>query len=155
MGVGSLVLFSAVELQCKLWLAEMLVIHKGLGSPKKYDGGGEMVKVIIERHCRGNKIVELGKVLTDLRIEAMRQHGYISGETLRAVDDPSLVLVTSTWAGADHWERWEASSERREIARKIAALLVAPEKVTVFNFISRGGAESAHTVQLADVIAKA
>jgi heme-degrading monooxygenase HmoA len=78
----------------------------------------------------------------ELRISAMRQPGYISGETLRGntlrtVDDPSLWLVISTWVDAESWQKWQMVPERREIESKIEALLVAPEEVTILKIAGR------------------
>jgi quinol monooxygenase YgiN len=105
-----------------------------------------MVRVIIERYCRRGEEAELEKLLLELRIRAMQQPGYVSSETLKLLGDPSLWVVISTWMGADLWEAWEADPERRKISSKIEPLLVAPEKVSIFGFVRRGGAESAHTI---------
>jgi len=103
-----------------------------------------MVRVMIERRCRPDKAAAVEHLLVELRSQAMQQHGYVSGETLRSVDDPSLWLVISTWLDAGLWKAWERMPERREISNKIAGLLIAPEKVTVYTFARRGGAKSAH-----------
>jgi antibiotic biosynthesis monooxygenase (ABM) superfamily enzyme len=105
-----------------------------------------MIRVIIERHCRPDKLTEMENLLTDIRTIAMKQPGYISGETLHSVDDPALWLVISTWLDVETWKAWETSPERREAMRKTEPLLVAPEKVSVFSFLRRGGAASAHKI---------
>ena len=71
-----------------------------------------------------------------IRTEAIRQRGYISGETLRSVDDPSLWLIIATWVDADLWKAWETTPERRQIASKIEPLLVVPEKMSVYTFMT-------------------
>jgi len=105
-----------------------------------------MIRVIVERHCRPGKEAELESLLVELRCMAMKQRGYISGETLKSVADPSLWLVISTWTDANMWNKWKTTVDRLEIARKIEPLLSTPEKISVFTFIKRGGAESAHTI---------
>ncbi len=105
-----------------------------------------MIRVIIERHCYPEKIAELERLLVDLRAKAIRQPGYISGETLQSVDDPTHWLIISTWTDAEQWKAWEASPERKEDMAKVAPLLTAPEKIAVFKFSRRGAAASAHTV---------
>lgn len=105
-----------------------------------------MVRVIIERRCQPGKEAEIETLFVDLRSRAMRQRGYVSGETLQSVDDPSLWLVISTWVNSDLWKTWESSPEREEIMRKIEPLLAAPEKISIFGFMRRGGAESAHRI---------
>lgn len=105
-----------------------------------------MVRVIIERHSIPNKEAELESLLIDMRARAMRQRGYVSGETLRSTGDPSLWLLISTWLDANLWKAWETSPERQKIVGKMEPLLVAPEKISVFGFVRRGGGESAHTI---------
>lgn len=105
-----------------------------------------MIRVIIERHCRPDKVAEMEALLIDFRTAAMRQPGYISGETLHSIDDPTLWLVISTWVDTDAWKAWQTSAERQEVQRKLEPLLISPEKVSVFSFARRGGAASAHTI---------
>ena len=97
-----------------------------------------MIRVIIERHCQLNKNDELERLLTQLRSRAMLHRGYVSGETLRSVSDPSLWVVISTWLDATTYKVWESSPERQEFARKIAPLLTTPAEVSIFNFVSTG-----------------
>ena len=42
-----------------------------------------MIRVMIERHCQPGKEKQLRDLLLELRSAGMRQHGYITGETLR------------------------------------------------------------------------
>lgn len=105
-----------------------------------------MVRVIIERRSKPNEEVELESLLIDMRTRAMRRRGYVSGETLRSIDDPSHWLIISTWLDVNLWKAWQSSTERQEIVSKMKPLLAAPEKVSVFSFVRRGGGESAHTI---------
>ena len=88
-----------------------------------------MVRVIIERRSKPNKEVELESLLIELRTKAIQQRGYVSGETLRSMEDPSL------WLDVNLWKAWEASPERQEIIGKMEPLLTVPEKVSIFSFI--------------------
>ena len=56
-----------------------------------------MVKVLMERTIRGQNVGEIVRLLRQLRVLAMQQSGYISGETLHGVDAPNYYLVISTW----------------------------------------------------------
>ncbi|MBW2168941.1 MAG: antibiotic biosynthesis monooxygenase, partial [Deltaproteobacteria bacterium] len=49
--------------------------------------------------------------------------GYISGETLRSIDNPEEYLVIGTWQSVDVWKAWQSSEERAEIQDKIDSLL--------------------------------
>jgi heme-degrading monooxygenase HmoA len=81
------------------------------------------VKIIIHRKVPKGKESQLLPLLIDLRSKATTQPGYISGETLRNVNDPQDCVVISTWQSAEAWKAWEASQGRAEIQAKIDALL--------------------------------
>ncbi|MBM3166214.1 MAG: antibiotic biosynthesis monooxygenase [Chloroflexi bacterium] len=105
-----------------------------------------MIRVIIERRCYPDRCTEMEQLLMELRTKATQHHGYISGETLHSIDDPSLWLVISTWVDIDSWKAWENSPERHEISQRIAPFLTSPEKAAVFGFSRRGVTMSAHVV---------
>ncbi|MFO7773869.1 MAG: antibiotic biosynthesis monooxygenase [Dehalococcoidia bacterium] len=98
-----------------------------------------MIKVIIERQFRQNEGPKAESVLIEMRSKALRAQGYVGGETLSSVEDPSVLLTISTWVDEASWKSWASSSERQEIARKIGSLTVSPEKVSVFRIVSGGG----------------
>ena len=105
-----------------------------------------MVRVIIERHCRPEQAAQMESLLVELRTRAMQRSGYVSGETLRSIDYPSLWVVISTWLDAEHWRAWQSSPERHEIASRMEPLLTLPERVSVFSFMRRGTTASAHKI---------
>jgi antibiotic biosynthesis monooxygenase (ABM) superfamily enzyme len=87
-------------------------------------GGREMaIKIIIRRRVTKEKEAELSPLLIQLRALATAQPGYISGETLRQMENPEEFLVISTWQSADNWKAWLGSKQRAEIQQKIDALL--------------------------------
>ena len=81
------------------------------------------VKIIIKRKVSKDKEGQLLPLLIRLRALATAQPGYISGETLRNVDDPEEYLVISTWQNLEDWEKWANSKERAEIQDQIDLLL--------------------------------
>lgn len=81
------------------------------------------VKIIIRRKVSKEKEGELLPLLIQLRALATAQPGYISGETLRNIDDPKEYMVISTWQSLEDWQRWANSKERAEIQQKIDNLL--------------------------------
>lgn len=90
------------------------------------------VKVIIERQVEKGKEAELVQLLGELRARALMQPGYISGETLAALDDPSTRLVISTWHSAVDWKAWEGSAERAQLTSSIEQLLTTPSKTRIY-----------------------
>ncbi|MGD8774185.1 MAG: antibiotic biosynthesis monooxygenase [Syntrophobacterales bacterium] len=90
------------------------------------------IRVLIERKIVPENEPALSTLLMNLRGKAMLAKGYISGETLRSLDDPNEYLVISTWNSLDDWRKWEADKERQEIQSKIDSLLRAPAVQRVF-----------------------
>jgi heme-degrading monooxygenase HmoA len=88
------------------------------------EGGLKMaIKIIIRRRVPKEKEAKLFPLLVELRSKATTQPGYISGETLRNVNDPQDFIVISTWQSVEAWKAWEASKGRAEIQSKIDTLL--------------------------------
>lgn len=95
-----------------------------LQNPFARKGGTEMaVKIIIKRNISREKEEALRPLLLDLRSLATKQKGYISGETLRNLDNKEEYLVISTWQTIDYWKTWLSSKQRADIQEKIETLL--------------------------------
>ncbi|MFP3868966.1 MAG: antibiotic biosynthesis monooxygenase family protein [Desulfobacteraceae bacterium] len=91
-----------------------------------------MVKIFIERTTIPGNELSLNKLLTELRSLAMKSKGYISGETLRSLDDPNTFIVISTWDSLEDWKAWEKNEERQKIQGKIDDLLRGPTMHRIF-----------------------
>lgn len=81
------------------------------------------LKVIIRRPVNEEVADFLEPLLDELRTHAVRQSGYISGETLKRIDGPPEMMVISTWHSIDDWKKWLSSQERIDIQAKIDTLL--------------------------------
>jgi quinol monooxygenase YgiN len=90
------------------------------------------VKILIQRQIRPGKESALREAIEDLRSSVVQAQGFVSGETLRSVDDPSLHLVISAWKSVEHWKSWLNSAERQAFAETIAPLLTEPEKIGTY-----------------------
>ena len=62
------------------------------------------IRVLIERRIVPENQPLLSSLLMRLRSKAMQARGYISGETLRSLQDPNEYLVISTWNSLDDWK---------------------------------------------------
>ena len=78
-----------------------------------------MIKVIIERDCQPGKEKQVRDLLIELRTMAMQQPGYIAGETLRELINPSHFKVISTWSTLRAWKTWQGSQQRLSIEEKM------------------------------------
>ena len=99
------------------------------------------IKVFIERSVSPDNQAEVAELLKELRIKAIRQAGYVSGESLFSVDRAGTHIVISTWENLRDWKAWEKSTVRSSIVRKIEALLSSPSKTSVYATTPRSIAE--------------
>jgi len=90
-----------------------------------------MVKVLMERTIRGQNVEQIVRLLRHLRIMAMQQSGYITGETLHGVDDPNYYLVFSTWESLADWQNWYNHPERQRLTAEIDSYLESPTRTLV------------------------
>jgi heme-degrading monooxygenase HmoA len=90
------------------------------------------VKIIIERKFKEAPAQGDFRVLEEIRMMAMGQEGYETGETLVNYDDSREVLVLSTWASLDAWERWVDSPDRRRLESGLIPCLEGAAKVNCF-----------------------
>jgi len=90
------------------------------------------VKVIIERTVTPENQGKLQTLLKQLRMMAVNQPGYETGETLYSVDNPGTHVVISTWHSLPEWQIWKNSPERKKILNKIDPLLVTPAKESAY-----------------------
>lgn len=92
------------------------------------------VKVLIQRAVPKNKAKDLIPLFREIRILANNQPGYISGETLKSLDNPEKFLVISTWQAASDWKNWLMSSERQTVQNRIDILLGGKTEYEVFHY---------------------
>ena len=86
----------------------------------------------IEHHCQPGKEKHLRNLLLELRTIAMHQPGYISGETLRELVNPSFFNVLSTWPTLEDWKKWHGSQQRMSIEEKINSITNDGMKLRIF-----------------------
>ncbi|HYA02611.1 MAG TPA: antibiotic biosynthesis monooxygenase [Syntrophobacteria bacterium] len=92
------------------------------------------IRILIERKIiPGNELL-LNDLLMKLRTKAMNAKGYISGETLRSLDDVNTYVVISTWNSLEEWKAWTDNKERKELQARIDALLKAPATHRVYAY---------------------
>ena len=104
-----------------------------LGRILKNPGGRTMaVKIIIDRKVKKGKEADFAKLIRELRGKAISSKGYVSGETLRALEDPNNYIVISTWQSVEDWVNWEKNSERKKIHHKIEKLMARPSESKIY-----------------------
>jgi heme-degrading monooxygenase HmoA len=83
-------------------------------------------KVIIERHTAPHQESHVLAIATEIRAAAIRQPGYVTGETLIDIDDHKAIVVVSTWRSMEEWHKWRDSEERANLEANMEQLLSRP-----------------------------
>jgi heme-degrading monooxygenase HmoA len=92
------------------------------------------VKILIQRKIKPGNEKELSEAVRDLRSKAAYAEGYISGETLCSIEDPSVHLVISTWKSIEDWNNWFNTPERKAFQEKMDAILEEPTKIARYEY---------------------
>ena len=85
------------------------------------------VKVVMIRVPRTGQWTAMNMILRELRMLAMGQPGYISGETLLSASNQGTTMVISTWAHVSDWKAYVNTPERKKVLAKLEPLLADPE----------------------------
>ncbi|MBE9519876.1 MAG: antibiotic biosynthesis monooxygenase [Proteobacteria bacterium] len=100
------------------------------------------VKILIKRSI-GQEVAQVVRpLIVELRAHAMRQPGYISGETLKRIDRPGEYLVVSTWQSVNEWNKWINSQERNILEEKIEAITGTVTEYTPYVQLGSGSEDS-------------
>ena len=101
--------------------------------PKNGEVENMAVRIIIDRKVKKGKESDFSKMLRELRTKAIPSKGYISGETLRAQDDPQNYVVITTWQSIEEWKAWEKNPERKKMQEKIEKWMARPTKTKIYS----------------------
>jgi heme-degrading monooxygenase HmoA len=91
--------------------------------------------MIIEREVAPGQESRLRALMTQARTKAIKSKGYISGETIRATDNPNKYVILSNWNSAEDWRAWESSPERLQLQQELEPLLARKEKRTLYTHL--------------------
>jgi len=89
------------------------------------------IRIIIDRKVKKGKEENFANLVRKLRLQAIFSKGYISGEILRARDDPQNYIVISAWQSVSDWEKYEKVPETRRVHARIEKLMAKPTKVRI------------------------
>lgn len=92
-----------------------------------------IVRIII--HHKTDDIEGLIDLLKEVRDELMKFPGYVTSEHLLDEDDPTNLLVISTWQNIDRWHNWENSEICKKLTQRVNARLTEPLKIAHYNYL--------------------
>ena len=70
--------------------------------------------------------------IIELRALAVRQPGYISGETFFNLDRPEECLVIGRWTSLEYWQQWQRDPRRIEIDGNMEKHLKANTEYSIY-----------------------
>ena len=89
-------------------------------------------KILIERKFRETPDQKIFQIIDEIRIKALRNRGYIGGETIVNVDDNREVIVISAWSNVDDWKTWYKGKTWKELEKKLTPHLDGSVKIKAF-----------------------
>ena len=92
------------------------------------------VKIFIRRTVPHDKAKGMIPLFRQMRASAATQPGYITGETLRSMDNPEEFMVISTWQSSDDWKKWLESDDRNKVQSQIDELLGGETQYEIFHY---------------------
>ena len=92
------------------------------------------VKIFIRRTVPQDKARKMIPLFRQMRASAATQSGYITGETLRSMDNPEEFMVVSTWQSSEDWNKWLKSEDRNKVQSKIDDLLGGETDYEIFHY---------------------
>ena len=90
-----------------------------------------MITVIIERHIApdmGSTYENFAREIIEATVTAP---GFISGESLRGLDNPNARYIIVKMRNQSHWQQWLLSKQRRDLVTLVTPLLTSPERITL------------------------
>ena len=85
----------------------------------------------VAKHSENAKV--LLPYIIELRSLAVRQPGYISGETFIHIERPDECLVISRWTSLEHWQQWTEDQRRIELNGDMEKHLVTQTEYNIYN----------------------
>ena len=70
--------------------------------------------------------------IIELRALAVRQPGYISGETFFNLDRPEECLVIGRWTSLEYWQQWKRDPRRIELDENMEKHLGANTEYSIY-----------------------
>jgi heme-degrading monooxygenase HmoA len=92
------------------------------------------IRVLMRRKFSEDKAEALRDLTGKMRVLAMDQSGYVSGETLKRIDRPGESLVISKWKTREAWENWYKTAERKNMQNKFDELLGTKTEYEIYDY---------------------
>jgi heme-degrading monooxygenase HmoA len=89
-----------------------------------------MLTVITRLTLRDGAEEEWDTTMNDRMKAAESRPGWIGGQLLKPLDEPSVRVIVGTWEMRSHWEDWHDDEAFRETRQRLEGLQAGPAEVT-------------------------
>jgi len=93
-----------------------------------------MIRIHIRRRVSEANRDALMPLINQMRTTIVSNPGYVSGETLKRIDQPGEILVVSNWQSHFYWTQWYESRERKALQDRIDALVDAQTQYEIYEY---------------------
>lgn len=90
-----------------------------------------MIRVIIERFIAESLEANYEDTAKQTLQKAVRAPGFISGESLKDIQNERHRVVLCNWRSLQDWQAWQMSQERKDMMDTLNLMLEREEKITV------------------------
>ena len=90
------------------------------------------IDVVIRRNFKEDRVHDALFLNAEMRALATVQPGYITGTTKVNLDDPTKMLVVSTWDSKEAWKSWWDSDIRFDYYKKMKDALESSEEIELY-----------------------
>ena len=90
-----------------------------------------MIRVIIDRFIAESLEANYEVTAKETLSEAIQAPGFISGESLKDIQNKRHRVVLCNWRSLQDWQVWQGSPQRKKMMEQLNLMLETPEKVTV------------------------
>ena len=87
-----------------------------------------MIRVIIERHIAQTLEEAYEQAAKRTLQKAIQAPGFISGESLKGLNNANKRVILSNWRSTADWQHWCTSEERKAMMAELAPMLETDEK---------------------------
>lgn len=93
-----------------------------------------MIRIHIRRHVSEDNQQALMALINQMRSAIVGNPGYVSGETLKRIDQPGEILVVSKWQSHFYWKQWHESRERAALQADIDKLMGEQTQYEIYEY---------------------
>ncbi len=93
-----------------------------------------MIRIHIRRRVSEDNQQALMALINQMRSAIVGNPGYVSGETLKRIDQPGEILVVSKWQSHFYWKQWHESRERAALQADIDKLMGEQTQYEIYEY---------------------